>query len=300
MSILVVGSVALDTVETPFGDASDVLGGSAAYFSLAASLFTDVKAVAVVGEDFDDSHLELLKSRGVDIKGIKKAPGETFRWHCKYGYDLGDPETLGTYLNVFEKFNPVIPEDYKDADCVFLANIDPEIQLNLLQQVNNPRLIACDTMNYWIQNKPKELREVLNRIHILIINDSETRELTGEPRMMKAARAVLDMGPEILIVKRGEYGALMFSKKGIFWAPSYPLDEVIDPTGAGDSFAGGFMGHLVNENYPEMIGIKRSVVNGCVIASFTVEDFSVKRLANLTQAEVGARFSTFMNLSKFD
>lgn len=300
MSILVVGSIALDTVETPFGKVEDVLGGSASYFSIAASLYTDVKAVAVVGEDFDDEHLKLLESKGINIKGIQKASGKTFRWSGKYGYALGNPETLDTQLNVFEKFNPVLPDDYKDSKYVFLANIDPELQLNVLEQVTSPKLVACDTMNFWIKNKPNELNEVIKKIDILIINDSEVRELTHEPRLIKAARTVLALGPKVLIVKRGEYGALMFSKDGIFWAPSYPLEDIIDPTGAGDSFAGGFLGHLAREDMMDNMDIKRAVVNGCVIASFTVEDFSVNSLAKVDHAAVGTRFSTFLNLSKLD
>jgi sugar/nucleoside kinase (ribokinase family) len=300
MSVLVVGSVALDTVETPFGDAREVLGGSASYFSLAASLFTDVKIVAVVGDDFPEEHIGLFKSRGMELKGIRKASGKTFRWHGKYGYDLGDPQTLGTYLNVFENFNPVLPEDYRDVDYVFLANINPELQLHVLKQVKKPKLIACDTMNYWIENKPEELREVLKNVNLLIINDAEARELAQEPMIMKASRNILEMGPEALIVKRGEYGALMFSKEGIFWAPGYPLEAVIDPTGAGDTFAGGFMGSLANDDSNGSAGLKKAVTYGCVIASFTVEDFGVKRIAQLQQREMEARFTEFLKLSRLD
>jgi len=300
MSVLVVGSIALDNVETPFGKNEEILGGSASYFSIAANFFTDVKIVAVIGEDFPDDYLEMFKSKEIELKGVKKSSGKTFRWHGKYGYDLGDPQTLGTYLNVFEKFDPEIPEDYRDEDYVFLANIDPELQLNVLTQVRSPTLVALDTMNYWIENKPKELKEVLQKVNILIVNDSEARELAKEPRITKAARIVLDMGPEVLIVKRGEYGALLFSKEGIFWAPSYPLEEVVDPTGAGDTFAGGFMGYISGNSLTSPESFKRGVIYGSVIASFTVEDFSVNRIFSLQKEEIDTRFGAFLKLSNLD
>ncbi|HSG31952.1 MAG TPA: PfkB family carbohydrate kinase [Thermodesulfobacteriota bacterium] len=300
MSLLVVGSLGLDDIETPFGKVESVLGGSASYFSIAASKFTDVNVVAVVGQDFPQAHLDLLSSKGVNINGIQKAEGDTFRWQGKYGYDLGDPETLGTYLNVFEHFDPRIPDDYKQSDFVFLANIDPELQLNVLKQVDSPRLVACDTMNFWIENKKDALLEVLKNVDILMINDSEARELGENSFITKAARNIMEMGPRILIIKRGEYGALKLSKKGIFWAPSYPLEEVLDPTGAGDSFAGGFMGYLTNEYDITTTNLKRSVVYGCVVASFTVEDFSVNRLAALKDEELNKRHSAFMNLTNIE
>lgn len=300
MSLLVVGSLGLDDIETPFGKVRSVLGGSASYFSIAASIFTDVNVVAVVGDDFPSSHLELLESKGINIKGIQRAEGKTFRWQGRYGYDLGNPETLGTYLNVFEKFDPVIPQEYKKSDYVFLANIDPELQLNVLKQVDSPKLVACDTMNFWIENKKEALLEVLKNVDILIINDSEARELGQDSFMTKAARNILDLGPRILVVKRGEYGALKFSKEGIFWAPSYPLEEVLDPTGAGDSFAGGFMGFISRENEITSSNLKRSVVYGCVVASFTVEDFSVNRLSDLKEEELNTRHQAFMGLTNVD
>ena len=299
MSVLVVGSMALDTVETPFGGVEEVLGGSASYFSLAATLFTDVKIVAVIGDDFPEKYMQLFESRGIELKGIQKTPGKTFRWHGRYGYDLKDPETMGTYLNVFENFDPIIPEDYREAEYVFLANINPELQMHVLKQVKKPKLVACDTMNYWIEKKPQELRQVLRHVNILMINDSEARELAQEPGIMKAARTILNMGPQILIVKRGEYGALMFSKEGIFWAPSYPLEDIVDPTGAGDTFAGGFMGYVSSDDSSSS-GFKRAVVYGSVVASFTVEDFSVNRLTALHKEEIETRFSAFLNLSNLD
>jgi sugar/nucleoside kinase (ribokinase family) len=300
MKLLVVGSIALDTVETPFGREENILGGSASYFSLAASMFTDVCAVAVVGNDFPEEHLDLFRSKGIALNGVKREDGQTFRWEGKYGYDLGDPETLGTHLNVFENFKPVLPEEYRDIEYIFLANIDPELQLSVLSQIKSPKLVACDTMNYWIENKPEALKEVIKRVDILMLNDSETRILAKEPRITHAARTVLDLGPKVLIVKRGEYGALMFSKEGIFWAPSYPLEEVIDPTGAGDSFAGGFMGFIAGQNIADHVGYKTAVVFGSVIASFTVENFSVRRLAQLKRTDVDKRFTAFLQLSRLD
>jgi hypothetical protein len=263
-------------------------------------MFTDVCAVAVVGRDFPEEHLDLFRSKGIALNGVKRENGETFRWEGKYGYDLGDPETLGTHLNVFENFKPVLPEEYRNIEYVFLANIDPELQLSVLNQVKNPKVVACDTMNYWIENKPEALKEVIKRVDILMLNDSEARILAKEPRITHAARTVLDLGPKVLIVKRGEYGALMFSKEGIFWAPSYPLEEVIDPTGAGDSFAGGFMGFIAGQGIADHVGYKTAVVFGSVIASFTVENFSVKRLAQLRRSDVDKRFSAFIQLSRLD
>lgn len=300
MKLLVVGSIALDTVETPFGKEENILGGSASYFSLAASMFTDVCTVAVVGSDFPEEHLELFRSKGISLDGVTREAGQTFKWEGKYGYDLGDPETLGTHLNVFENFKPSIPENYRDIEYVFLANIDPELQLSVLNQMKNPKLVACDTMNYWIENKPEALREVLKHVDILMLNDSETRILAKEPRITQAARTVLGLGPKVLIVKRGEYGALMFSKEGIFWTPSYPLEEVIDPTGAGDSFAGGFMGYVAGESIADHPGYKTAVVFGSVIASFTVENFSVRRIEQLKRSEVDKRFTAFLRLTRLD
>lgn len=300
MSVLVVGSMALDSVETPFGKVENILGGSASYFSLAASNFTDVNVVAVVGNDFPEEHIKLLESHNIKLDGVKREEGETFRWVGHYGYDLSEAKTLETHLNVFETFNPVLPDHYKDIDIVFLANIDPEIQYEVLQQVKEPKLVACDTMNFWIESKPEQLKKLLGHVDILMINDAETRELAGEPIIVKAARKIMEMGPKILIVKRGEYGALMFSKDGIFYAPSYPLEEVFDPTGAGDTFAGGFIGYVASHDINNVNDYKRAVVYGSVLASFTVEDFSVNRLAKLTKDEIEARYLAFMNLSNIE
>ena len=300
MSVLVVGSMALDSVETPFGKVENILGGSASYFSLAASKFTDVNVVAVVGNDFPEEHIQLLESHGIKLDGVKIEEGETFRWVGHYGYDLSEAKTLETHLNVFETFNPVLPDHYKDIDIVFLANIDPEIQFEVLQQVNKPKLVACDTMNFWIESKPEQLKKLLGHVDILMINDAETRELAGEPIIVKAARKIMEMGPKMLIVKRGEYGALMFSKEGIFYAPSYPLEEVLDPTGAGDTFAGGFMGYVASHDINNVNDYKRAVIYGSVLASFTVEDFSVNRLAKLKKDEIDVRYLAFMNLSNIE
>ncbi len=300
MKLLVVGSLALDSIETPFGKEDNILGGSASYFSLAASMFTDVCVVAVVGMDFPEEHLELLRSKGVELEGVTREEGKTFRWAGKYGYDLGDPDTLATELNVFENFKPVIPQSYRNSEYVFLANIDPELQLSVLTQVESPKLVACDTMNFWIENKPEQLKEVLKHVDILMLNDSETRALARVPSITHAARAVMALGPKVLIVKRGEYGALMFSQEGIFWAPSYPLEEVIDPTGAGDTFAGGFMGYVAGHGILDHTGFKSAVVYGSVIASFTVENFSVRRISDLKTSEVDQRFTAFLQLSKLD
>ncbi len=301
MSILVVGSVAYDSVETPFGKAEEVLGGSATYFSAAASFFSGVKLVAVVGEDFNDRELDYLKARNVCLKGLKREKGKTFRWKGKYGYDLNEAHTLETHLNVFESFTPEIPEDYKDSEYVFLANIDPELQLEVLGQVRAPRLVACDTMNFWIENKPDELRKTLEKVDVVTINEMEAREFSGESNLVRAARTIMDLGPDIVIIKRGEYGALMFKEGGgIFSAPAYPLEDIFDPTGAGDSFAGGFMGYIAGRaGELTESALKKGVIYGSVMASFNVEEFSLNRLKELTHHEIESRFGAFQNLTRF-
>jgi len=299
MSILVVGSVALDSVRTPFGEASEVLGGSGTYFSTAASYFTNVRLVAVTGEDFPPEHLDFLRQREIDLQGVTKASGKTFRWQGEYGYDLSDAQTLDTQLNVFADFQPDLPETYRDAEHVFLANIDPELQLQVLQQVRRPRLVACDTMNFWIGGKREQLLETLKRVDILMINEAEVRQLAGEANLVKAARFVLDLGPRTLVVKRGEYGVMMFSEHATFAAPAYPLETVYDPTGAGDTFAGGFLGFLTaNRNFDEA-SLRQAIVFGSVMASFTVEDFSLDRLRSLEYQEIEERFRRFKLLTEF-
>ena len=298
MSIVVVGSVGIDTIETPFGREEDVLGGSASYFSLAARNFTDVHMVSSVGDDFPSAYSELLHSRGVDTEGIAVDDGETFRWEGRYDYDMKDPETVSVTLGVLGSFDPVVPEKSRDADYLFLANTDPEIQMKVLEQVNSPRIVACDTMNFWIENKPEELKGLLGKVNILIINDSEARQLSEEPMMLRAAKKIMEMGPEFLIVKRGEYGALLFSREDLFFAPSYMLEQVLDPTGAGDTFAGGFMGYVASRDKDlDFAGFKKGVAYGSVLASFTVEDFSVRRLGSLQKEEIEKRYAQFLKLS---
>lgn len=300
MSILVVGSVAFDSVETPFGKAEEVLGGSATYFSTSASYFTDVKLVAVVGEDFPDEHIEKLKGHGVDVGGLKKVSGKTFRWKGRYDYDLNQAHTLDTQLNVFSAFNPEVPENYRDSPFVFLANIDPELQMKVLDQVKKPRLIACDTMNFWISGKPEALKRLLKKVDLFVINEGEARELAKEASLVKAARAIMSEGPRILIIKRGEYGALMFNGRSIFSAPAYPLENIFDPTGAGDSFAGGLMGYLANTGDLSEENIRKAIIFGSVMASFNVEAFSLNRLSSLKLDEIRARYSEFKRLTHFE
>ncbi|MBI5587295.1 MAG: sugar kinase [Deltaproteobacteria bacterium] len=300
MSILVVGSVAFDSVETPFGKADEVLGGSATYFSTSASYFTDVKLVAVVGEDFPDEHIDKLKGHGVDVGGLKKVAGKTFRWKGRYDYDLNQAHTLDTQLNVFSAFNPEVPENYKDSPFVFLANIDPELQMKVLEQVRTPKLVACDTMNFWISGKPEALKKLLKKVDLFVINEGEARELAKEASLVKAARAIMNEGPRILIIKRGEYGALMFNGKSIFSAPAYPLENIFDPTGAGDSFAGGLMGYLANTGDLSEENIRKAIIFGSVMASFNVEAFSLGRLSSLKLDEIRARYSEFKRLTHFE
>ncbi len=270
MSLLVVGSIAFDSVKTPFGAADDVLGGSATYFSTAASYFTSVKLVAVVGDDFPDKHVNFLKSRKIDVSGLQRSKGQTFRWKGEYGFDLNEAKTLDTQLNVFESFKPKIPDAYRSSDVIFLANIDPVLQREVLHQIDKPKLVACDTMNFWIGGKRDELIKTLAEVDILLINEAEARELACEPNLVKAARAIQAMGPKTLIVKRGEYGSVMFNSGGVFSAPAYPLEAVFDPTGAGDSFAGGFMGYLDNVRNFDEASLRQAIIFGSVMASFNV------------------------------
>jgi sugar/nucleoside kinase (ribokinase family) len=300
MGLLVVGSIAFDSVKTPFGTADDVLGGSATYFSTSASYFTDVSLVAVVGEDFPEKHINFLKMRRIDTSGIERKGGKTFRWKGEYGYDLNEAHTLATELNVFEHFKPNIPERYKKAEVVFLANIDPDLQREVLGQVESPRLIAADTMNFWIEGKKDSLIETLKLVDVLIINDAEVRQLTGEHSLVKAAREVLSYGPKTLVVKRGEYGVLLFTKDSVFSAPAYPLEDVFDPTGAGDTFAGGFMGYITNTMDFGESAMRRATVMGSVMASFNVEDFSLNRIRELDYKEIETRYREFRRLAHFE
>jgi len=300
MSILVVGSVALDTVHTPFGSADEVLGGSATYFSTAASFFADVRVVAVVGKDFPEAHLAFLKSRSIDLRGLQQVPGRTFRWIGEYGFDLNDARTLETQLNVFADFKPEIPQSYRESELVFLANIDPDLQREVLRQVRSPKLVAADTMNFWITGKPEALREMLKSVNVLLINDAEARQLAQEPNLVRAARKILEWGPTSLVIKRGEYGALMVREDTWFAAPAIPLDSVFDPTGAGDCFAGGFIGYLANTMNFDETNIRKAIVMGSVMASFNVEAFSLDRLRRLTYPEIEARYKAFRRLAHFE
>jgi sugar/nucleoside kinase (ribokinase family) len=298
--LVVVGSVALDTVKTPFGAVKEALGGAATYFSYSASFFTQVRLVGTVGEDFPSEHLDLLRHRKVDLSGLQVSKGRTFRWTGEYGYDLNEAKTLDTQLNVFADFKPTLPESFKQAPFLFLANIDPVLQLDVLRQVKRPHLVALDTMNFWIQGKRDDLLRVLAEVDALLINDAEARQLAGEPNLVKAARAILKMGPKTIVVKRGEYGALMLSADEFFFVPAYPLESVFDPTGAGDTFAGGFMGYISAQGKVDRQTVRRAIVYGAVMASFTVEDFSLDRLKRLTSEEVQARYGAFHDLVRVD
>jgi len=300
MGILVVGSVAFDSVETPFGKVEKVLGGSATYFSTSASFFADVSLVAVVGDDFPREHTEFLMSRNIDLRGLSRNRGETFSWTGRYGYDLNDAQTLETRLNVFETFKPSIPPEYEEAEYLFLANIDPDLQMEVLRQVRKPRIIASDTMNFWISSKNEALKKVIGMVDILIINDAEARQLSQEPNLVTSARRILSLGVKTLIIKRGEYGVLMFTDSTIFAAPAYPLEKVFDPTGAGDTFAGGFMGYLANTGNLSESGIRQAIIFGSVMASFTVEDFSLERLKTLTYPEIEDRYRSFKSMTHFE
>ncbi|OGU01062.1 MAG: sugar kinase [Geobacteraceae bacterium GWC2_48_7] len=299
MGIVVVGTVAFDTVETPFGRGENVLGGSATYFSTSASFFTDVSLVAVVGEDFPQEHVEFLKSRQINTEGLQQIPGKTFHWTGKYGYDLNEAQTLDTQLNVLMEFNPKLPQSYRNAEYLFLANIDPDLQMQVLEQVENPKLIACDTMNFWISSKPEALERVLKKVDIVVINEGEARQFTGEANLVKAARSIIALGCKRLVVKRGEYGVLMFTADSVFAAPAYPLEEVFDPTGAGDTFAGGFIGYLANTGDTSEEGIRQAIIFGSVMASFNVEDFSLERMKRLSYGEIEARYKSFKSLTSF-
>ena len=299
MGIVVVGTVAFDTVETPFGKVENVLGGSATYFSTSASFFTDVSLVAVVGEDFPEEHVRFLQSRNINTDGLQSIPGKTFHWTGRYGYDLNEAQTLDTQLNVLMEFRPNLPESYRDAEYLFLANIDPDLQMEVLEQVRNPKLVVCDTMNFWISSKPEALRKVLQKVDLVVINEGEARQFTGEANLVKAARQILALGCKRLVVKRGEYGVLMFTSDKVFAAPAYPLEEVFDPTGAGDTFAGGFMGYLANTGDLSEDGIRQAIVFGSVMASFNVEDFSLERLKRLDYREIETRYKNFKSLTHF-
>lgn len=300
MSVLVVGSVALDTVETPFGKVTDAIGGSATYFSAAASYFTDVNVVAVVGEDFPHEQIQFLKQRNVNFDGLITQPGKTFRWGGKYNFDVNHRETLFTHLNVFENFDPVLPERYKNTPYLFLANIHPELQMKVLQKMQQPKLVVMDTMNFWIEGTPDALRDVLQRVDILIVNDSEVRQLAATPNLFAGAELIQKMGPKILVIKKGEHGALLVENGNYFWAPAFPVPEVQDPTGAGDTFAGGFVGYLAKVDDYSNPNLRKAVVYGSALASFCVEKFSLEKLVDLSPDEIEDRYQQFINMTRCD
>ena len=299
-NLLVVGSMAIDSVKTPFGEREEAVGGSATYFSISASFFARIRLVAVIGRDFPEDTLNFLGERGVDLAGIERSHGETFRWKGEYGFDLNTARTLETRLNVFQAFRPQVPPAYQESEYLFLANIDPELQASVLDQVKSPRFTACDTMNFWIEGKRQELLETLRRVDAVVINEAEARELAGESNIVRAARKVMAMGPKTVVIKRGEYGSLLFQNDTIFSAPGLPLENIYDPTGAGDTFAGGLMGYLASTGDLSHAGFRRAVIYGSVMASFNVESFSYDRMRSLTAAEVHSRYGQFSDLAHFE
>jgi sugar/nucleoside kinase (ribokinase family) len=300
MPVLVVGSVALDSVETPFGKADDVLGGSATFFSASASHLTPVQLVGVVGDDYPVERLQALAERRVDLAGLQREEGSSFRWRGRYRHDLNTAETLETHLGVFSHFRPTIPEQFRKAPYVFLANIDPRLQLDVLSQVERPKLVACDTMNFWIESRRPDLLALLERVDLITLNDAEARQLTEQSNLVRAARWIMDRGPSHVVIKKGEHGAFMFTRETIFFAPAYPLESVFDPTGAGDSFAGGFMGYLASTDDLSEANLRRAVIFGSAMGSFAVERFSVERLLELDARAIRRRVREFQKLVAFD
>jgi sugar/nucleoside kinase (ribokinase family) len=300
MSLLVVGSVAFDALETPYGKVDRTLGGAAAYFSVAASFFTRVSLVGAVGEDFTRGDESVFHGRNIDISGLERAKGKTFFWAGRYGVDPNERVTLATELNVFATYKPKLQEQHRTARNIFLANIDPTLQRSVLDQMKvRPRLVGLDTMNYWIEKTPAELRYILAETDVLMINDAETRMLSNEHNLLKAAKHIFSLGPKTLIIKRGEHGAMMVDKRGVFCVPAFPLDKVHDPTGAGDTFAGGFMGYISNCASLSDANLRRAMVYGSVMGSFTVERFGLERLRRVKRAEIKARARHFAKLTQF-
>ena len=301
MSLLVVGSMAFDSIRSPFGEVERVIGGSATYFSLAASYLAPVRLVSIVGEDFPREVIGMLSSRSIDTKGLTIAGGRTFHWKGYYEYDLNTAHTVATELNVFRDFSPVLPEEYRDTPFVFLGNISPVLQMDILRQVRSPKLVALDTMNYWIENCPGPLREVIGRVDVLMVNEGEIRMLTGEYNLVKGARKVMGWGPSRVVIKRGEYGVLHLSDGTMFAAPAYPLEKIFDPTGAGDSFAGGFMGYLASRGVGELseMEFRLATMYGSALASYTVEEFSTEKLSSLTAEDIANRVGSFLALTEF-
>jgi len=299
MSILVVGSIAYDTVETPTGKMDDALGGSTLFFSAAASLFTPVNVVGVVGTDFKKDDLTFLEQRGVDFDGMQVEEGKTFRWGGRYHHNMKERDTLFTDLNVFESFSPKIPDQYKDSEYIFLANIDPELQLDVLAQIHKPKLVVLDTMNFWITGKRDHLDKIIRKSDIVIINDEELFQYTEEDNLIAAAQKIIKLGPSRLVIKRGEFGAMLYADGHFFFAPVFPLEKVVDPTGAGDTFAGGFLGYLAAQQNIEEKTVRNAIIYGCVSASFTVEDFSYNKLINLDKNGLDNRVGKLKEMMKF-
>jgi sugar/nucleoside kinase (ribokinase family) len=300
MSLLTVGSIAFDSIRTPYGSVEEILGGSATFFSVTASWFTSVSVVAVVGEDFGEQHFQVFRERSIDTRGVEQVPGRTFRWKGEYTGDMSQAHTLDTQLNVFESFVPKIPAAYRDSQYLFLGNIVPALQLNVRCALPNLRASALDTMNYWIQGMPEDLAKVLATVEILLINEGEARMLSKQSNLKKAAAIIQKLGPRILVIKRGEHGATLFGPESIFTVPAFPLEEVYDPTGAGDTFAGGFMGYLAKTGDLSDANLRRAAVYGSVMGSFAVEEFGVGRLLRLTPAEIESRYREIKNLTHFD
>ncbi len=299
MSILVIGSVALDTVETPEDSVEETLGGSATYFAVAASYFTKVNLVAVVGNDFPEDYLNLLRERSIDLRGLEIKEGKTFRWKGRYGKDPNERDTLSLCLNVFDDFHPQLRKDYCSTEHVFLANIDPGLHLEVLEQLTNSKLIVGDTMNIWIERERETLLRMLTKVDIFILNDSEAKMLTGKNNLIKAGRTILSLGPKVAIIKKGEHGALLFSENDYFAAPAYPVESLCDPTGAGDSFAGGFLGYLAKNGQVNKESLRKAVVYGSIMASYAVESFGLDRLTTVTEEDIGRRYREFENLVGF-
>ncbi|HYF38747.1 MAG TPA: PfkB family carbohydrate kinase [Gemmatimonadales bacterium] len=297
MTLLVVGSIALDSIFTPFGQTADALGGSAVYFSVAGSLLHPVQVVGVIGQDYPEHELERLAPRGIDWSGVERASGESFRWKGKYSYDLQSRETLETRLGVFANFQPRLPDSFRSSRFLFLGNIDPELQLGVLEQVQKPELVVCDTMNYWIQSKKTALLQLLSRVDVLMVNDSEARELSGDWNIHRAGRWILARGPKRVVIKQGEHGALLIEPRRTFYVPAYPLENVFDPTGAGDAFAGGFMAYLARTRSVAEDNVRRAMVYGAAMGSYAVEQFGIRGFDRVTLADVEQRVRSFQDLT---
>lgn len=299
MSVLIIGSVAFDTIKTPLARSRNILGGSASYSSVSASFFSPVNLVAVVGNDFPDEYRQLFKDRRVDLTGLAVKQGKTFSWEGEYGWDFNDPKTIATHLNVFADFNPRIPREYKNSKYLFLANIDPQIQAGVLKQLTKPKLVVCDTMNYWIENKRNQLLRLLKKVDIFLLNESEARQLTEENNLIKMAKAIIKLGPKIAIIKRGGNGVLLFSGNSVFCIPAFLLESVFDPTGAGDTFAGGLIGYLSKCKTFNEANLRKAITYGSIMASFAVESFSLDKLKSIRNRDIERRYKKFKQQMSF-